>query len=176
MKKLLIVLMVLAMTSVASADLVILINGAPYVDQEVKGSDIITVLWDEPTAADGLMFTGGFNINVDHGDYEADSLDVYKAPAFGGFQVATVADGFDVSSPANTMWTPGAPDLPGAVFWYEFHVPYDLEPSSYIIIDTTGTYGGVDYSQSDITLHVFPEPMTIALLGLGGLFLARRRK
>jgi hypothetical protein len=177
MKKILIVLMVLAMASVASATgIMITVNGDPYTGQEVQGSDWIQVWWIESEQTTALTFTTGFNINVDHGDY-ADDYWVYKTPAFGGF-VATdpVGDGFDFGVSGNTMWTPGEPYLPGEVFMYEFHVPYDLDESSYITIDVTGTYGGVDYSQDDIVLHVFPEPMTIALLGLGGLFLVRRRK
>lgn len=41
------------------------------------------------------------------------------------------------------------------------------------LFDTYGTVGGLPYA-NDIV--VVPEPMTIALLGLGGLFLLRRRK
>jgi hypothetical protein len=179
MKKILIVLMVLAMASVASATgIMITVNGEPYTGQEVQGSDWIQVYWIESEQSDALAFVGGFNINVDLGDYAGDYY-VYKAPIMGAIQVTDpVGDGFDFGMPSNTMWGVSEPHLPedDVVFMYEFHVPYGLDDSTYITIDTTGTYGGVDYSQSDIVLHVFPEPMTIALLGLGGLFLVRRRK
>ena len=39
--------------------------------------------------------------------------------------------------------------------------------------DNTGQPGTVDFSQGVVTL--IPEPMTIALLGLGGLFIRRRK-
>ena len=173
----LIVLIVLAMTSVASATgIMILVNGDPYTGQDVKGSDYITVLWLETEQSDGLMFTGGFTWSVDHGDFTGSGY--YKSPAFGGFVADPLADGFVFGAGQNTFWTPGSPSLPedDVVLWYEFHVPYDLEESTYITIDTTGIYGGVNQDEMDIVLHVMPEPMTVALLGLGGLFLVRRRK
>jgi len=67
------------------------------------------------------------------------------------------------------------------VVWFEFHIP-ELPWSTIITIDATGrtwkdvfddplsmTYGGA------LEIHVVPEPMTIALLGIGGLFLRRRK-
>ena len=68
--------------------------------------------------------------------------------------------------------------LPGALWSLEFHVPGDLQPSETIVIEhTAGSYNGV-YPPNvlpTVVLHVIPEPMTIALLGLGGLLLHRRR-
>ena len=52
---------------------------------------------------------------------------------------------------------------------------YDVTIQGYV----TGTFGldSDDYGTNDILeVTVLPEPMTVALLGLGGLFLLRRRK
>jgi len=71
-----------------------------------------------------------------------------------------------------------------AVLWEcEFHIP-DVPPSSVITISLSGlelqtiTYQTITpvYTVSEsLEIHVVPEPMTIALLGLGGLFLRRRK-
>jgi hypothetical protein len=71
---------------------------------------------------------------------------------------------------------------PGDPFYsFEFHVP-EVPASTYITIEFPKTnnitdkyYGQVRTSVPSVTIHVIPEPMTIALLGLGGLFLRRRK-
>jgi hypothetical protein len=174
MKKLLALVLILAMTSVASAALVeIFVNGDPYTGQDVEGSDIITFLFSE----DAMVF-GGFGdlqLNVDHGDYVADSA--WINPGFtvipGDIAVQPVGDGFDVF-----VYGQGFPAPTGDLMGFDFHVPYDLEESALITIShVAGNWNNLLPGQlmDDIVLHVVPEPMTIALLGLGGLFLRRRR-
>jgi len=54
------------------------------------------------------------------------------------------------------------------------------EYADYLLKSGAGPYGSwkaaVESDLGDLTLFVVPEPATIALLGLGGLLLARRRK
>jgi hypothetical protein len=82
---------------------------------------------------------------------------------------------FDPPAPAYTV-----------MYSFEFHVP-EVQASTEITIydvaykDYKGYIGG-DLQQglvfddaTDAVIHVTPEPMTIALLGIGGLFLRRRK-
>jgi hypothetical protein len=63
---------------------------------------------------------------------------------------------------------------------FEYHVP-DLPWSTIILIDPIGLQLFDKFNAplpSDVIpleIHVSPEPMTVALLGLGGLFLRRRK-
>jgi hypothetical protein len=72
--------------------------------------------------------------------------------------------------------------LPGDLCW-GFAIHCDGEGD--VIVDltqgagTTGTAGGDSYGDADygdLTIHQVPEPVTLSLLGLGGLALIRRRR
>ena len=69
----------------------------------------------------------------------------------------------------------------GNIFWFDFHVPV-ADYSTIITIDASGmTWKDLwddSFTVTDagvLEIHVTPEPMTIALLGIGGLFLRRRK-
>ena len=182
MKKLVFMcVLALAGSVFATGSLVIMVGDVEWDGiSDVKPSDIITVMVVEDTVYPG-SFGFGFQITVSDGDYIEDSLYVMPGGMMGTFTLETVTGGGMVVS-GSTSWFPG-PDysqppynLPGPELSWSFHWPTYMQPSDCIYIDLVGIYGDQqNMSDWSTVLHVIPEPMTVALLGLGGLFLRRRR-
>jgi len=186
MKKLFVLVLVLAISTMATAatvDLVVLQPPAEY-----NPSDTITI---------GLV-AAGFTLGAPTGVHQIDIATVTtdndgtaSNPALvtaltgagvfyhgtpinsGGILIQTVKGGTAIADQLGI----GTGDL----WTFEFHVP-EVDWSTIITIDLTGlqiknkfgqplayTYGG------PLEIHVVPEPMTIALLRIGGLFLRRRK-
>ena len=196
MKKLLILFMVLAIASNASAamvEFVILGSSNPAGDYQgmpsYPDSTILTigivettqigimnmngvVIYGPPTAQDPLFspqgavtngpstwWTGGPALNSNGFIKNAGGV------LIDGINLACFVNFLDYVIPGTTLYT------------FDYHVGGD--PSE--IIEIYGTidlgsdkdFGNVGFEES-ILIHV-PEPVTIALLGLGGLFLRRRK-
>jgi hypothetical protein len=105
-------------------------------------------------------------------------------------------DGY-LNNTGNTLveWAAGSitgtdPDIDGVLWSVEYHVP-DVDESTWIdifalndpgqwiegkIYLSDGAGGTYPVEIQGMLIHVIPEPMTIALLGLGGLVAMRRRK
>jgi len=183
MKKLLVLLTVMAIASTASAALEVvapaqmLWNTTESISIDVVGSEVATigdmlVISAEPGGAFGSVDTSQkvFATMTD----VVPSLDDFSSDA--DLQAMAVSLGF-----AN----------PVGIFYYTFVQvsgnPSSLENTSLlsnILLTAGGTNGildigiidGVTGAVKDTKLvEVVPEPMTIALLGLGGLFLRRRK-
>ena len=70
------------------------------------------------------------------------------------------------------------------IFWLMRDLIFHCEGPDDVTISMYAGVGGIDYIENDIPqgtllgsvlIHQIPEPMTIALLSLGGLFLRRRK-
>jgi len=189
MKKLFVLGLVLVISSMAMAarvDLVVLNPPTEY-----QPSDTITISlvgsgfdtsgsapwdsWGGLAIGTATSDNGGTALNPDlHTEFKGGLY--YKGTVVnsGGILIQTVDGGVDMGD------YDGIPNGE-AGWWFEFHIP-DVPYSTIITIDLTNLvirdcfqdtmsviYGGA------LEIHVVPEPMTIALLGIGGLFLRRRK-
>lgn len=163
MKKLLILMLVLGMTSAASAAISLggVINGT--IDLDTTG--IVTVISDdtEPWAGfigfdPSVVGVSGVTATLDAGQ------DALVEPDPEGWTGYYFFEAKDMSEPFDSV-QPGV-QFEISVFGAALHDVYtiDLYAADWETILDSGT------------VTVIPEPMTIALLGLGGLFLLRRRK
>ena len=182
MKKLLVLSVMLALASSASAALVVDVdvNGQDWDGSSVKPSDIITVTWIyEGAPANGGISNLDYQVNCAP-DLLAFSSDPQGYVLANTLEVVERPDSFSVIGGFSIMGL-----APGDLFALEFHVP-DVPPSTIIELDASsggwlGVVDGVavpgpDDSWPFAAIHVIPEPMTMTLLGLGGLGLLRRRR
>jgi hypothetical protein len=180
MKKFLIVLLVLALTSVASAVTVTLSSGGSsnlVLGVDVTAGQVITVDAEVDIAIRAFQY-----IKLDR-----NNTNLVLAPGsaqgnlVNGPHGSGALDGSgDITGAYGNLGQPD-PDHPANTAFYSFQVtvngegqidPY-MDPSADAFFTSTSPY----YALADgfTPLTIVPEPMTIALLGLGGLFLRRRK-
>ena len=176
MKKLCILMMFMAIASISFAsanfEFKVIVNDQPInVDHVVAPSDIVTIsLVDNDS-----MSAPSYNLwGVTAGEY----VSGYLNPVIMGGIMEQPPAGYAFSVFANGMTSPG--NQPGIVYSFDFHIPDNSVWGDIIYIEPLeGAYGGVVLTTlPPILLGVnvaIPEPMTVTLLGLGGLLIRRRK-
>ncbi len=187
MKKLIVLMLVLGMTSWASA--LPIITGVDadsdgLLDLKV-GAGVVTLTL-EGTAAEASpdgSGVGGYDawIWVDYASYNNFQT---GAPSAFTSNVGGAASGFDTTSympagggfkftaVADLTWTEASDVDTGAWFTFDVSMPGGANIGDTFVVDLLNPNFE---SLSSTTVEVVPEPVTIALLGLGGLFLRRRK-
>ena len=159
------VLLVLALVSVANATLSMNLSGS---SMDIGGAAIVITISSDV----GEEITWGVYLDPTS-DYPANAeLNTAVVLAAAGNQASvTGADpgaGHDYTSQAS-----GA-SLPGTGNWSTVNFVGKVVGDYDVILTAGGGSGGTVLVRESI--NVVPEPATIALLGLGGLFLLRRRR
>jgi hypothetical protein len=164
MKKLLVLALVMGIASLATAGFDLsTINGLSY---SVDGNKLTI------TGADVV----GYTMNL--------------APEGGSLSNGVVAAGFIGTANAGSeyygVWTGvaasvgggGNPNVTGTIFTIDFTPGTSLVTFAYSSAAgaSTITMGTETITLDGYSMTIVPEPMTMGLLGLGGLFLARRKK
>ena len=170
MRKLLVLMLVLGLASVANAALVLSVGGATDKEEitldpsdsvvidiyNTDGGDAIAYL-DVGWMSEGLYSLSDPHLTANAGDisgftgpYEVPSYDIHEVEVILAQSegTSTIGSQFEI-----TLHCEGE----GDVFIWLFVDPDYVNPADSLVI------------------HQTPEPMTIALLGLGGLFLRRRK-
>jgi hypothetical protein len=171
MKKLLVLMLVLGMVSAANATVVFYYgdsDAGTSVDV-VAGGSITLQVYDDNTTQDGYIAYW----YVDWGEPGTLTNGAYTANAGSSAVIAAytetgVGTGYEMQSMSV------ADDIAVGVQWT---ADFDATGLTQGQSATLSIYDGrIGYSTADtLTVNVVPEPLTIALLGLGGLFLRRRK-
>ena len=181
MKKFLIVLLVLALGSAASAYELALVTSDPLVAGTTIQVDLVNV--DFPCsgiAKIDFVVTGSTEITAAGGAWVSPMA---AAPGGGDGALSGAGAGNSITRAEGYTATGGTNANIGTVL-YSFDLTLHALDGQVAPVMTDGAFdyafenpGPSYYAASEITLTplIIPEPMTIALLGLGGLFLRRRK-
>ena len=162
MKKLMILMLVLGLVSTANAALVLSFDGDTNTEVTTVGpSDYFTI---DVYSTDGT--DGEFWVYLEGDISYTGAGTIISPPAPSGMAAAEYFTGLlSMLLPAPTVGSIGT--------WWEIEVHCDGPLDG--LITLVGPSGYKTETLDTLLIHQTPEPMTIALLGLGGLFLRRRK-
>jgi hypothetical protein len=166
MKKLLAIVLVLGMASMASAALDLQMS-APITDQNVTWSVVGTQLIGTGNALGGFdgsigKVSGAAGMNIVPAQItDAAGFSTWYDDGFGGF--------------GYTSATLGASAQSAPAIWFVLDIVGAAAGDS-IVVETWNSADGWSGPTGSATITAVPEPLTMTLLGLGGLGLIRRRK
>jgi hypothetical protein len=177
MKKLLVLVLVFGMVSSASATLTLVSSAGDKLDPTGVAFPMITVISiynDSATPGQGLITYPAIPAVAPLAMWTG-TANVYKPPSLGGvntyYGVLDPGSGIGVAD----LWQS---DLAiASVDPYGIGVLADYELKCTKLGDVVVTLYADDIATpiSSITIHQVPEPVSMVLLGLGGLFLRRRK-
>ena len=192
MKKLLVFILAFSMASIVSAAPVLSINGSTTVDE---------ITLDAPSGyltidihIDIGLIGGTLDIILSNAQGSLDPTNMITNPNYS--LMGLLDQPWDFAWVENVGSTPQSVSIGGGNFqtangdvrWLMDNLVFHCEEDTDVIIQLFAGAGGVDYDEGggyvdipvgtlidSVIVHQVPEPMTIALLGLGGLFLRRRK-
>jgi hypothetical protein len=172
MKRIMVVLMVLSMASMANAGLWLSVNG------QVNPPDSSITLFPSDTAVIGV-FSDGQSLNYNQlfltiegpgTSSVAGAINYVNSNQYGD-TVIDISEAWNGTFIFMDMVFPfEPPPLPYGTLIDQ--IIFHCEAPGDVLMTLSGDVSGVFDTQ---VIHQIPEPMTMALLGLGGLFLRRRR-
>jgi hypothetical protein len=201
MKKVLVLLMIFGLASMASAaTMSIQINAgdvAVYTGSEQITIELVAAGFAQGTYGAGelgQMTIDNIKSTLVSGSDVGDGIDLgaplhnAQATLHPNFDQINIAGTYDatvgnmiktISGAASATAFDGSDDVPNGVV-YEFELVLGSQAGTYTIsldnLKTFDLFGGpVAVTGGTLDITIVPEPMTIALLGLGGLFLRRRK-
>jgi hypothetical protein len=172
-------MLILGLAANAQAGFVFTVNGEPQPDEVWLQPSEEIELDLEITADSGLQ---GYGLDYVLSNPQAELLtDRIEFP-----QQFDLASGVKINEPQLVRISGGqlfSPAVGGPAVIMQNLYLHCLEPTDVlleIVVGATTTIGGetlpIGTVLHTLTIHQIPEPMTLTLLGLGGLFLVRRKK
>lgn len=173
MKKLVVLALVLALSNMAGAALTLSVTGGTGTAGAVLPGDVLTISLSNDSATT-LLADFGVIVAVDG----AVSMDISAATAPAGVMDMTGAFPGELSALADCALptgqaSPAYNNLPTGKIIDGIKITAGAKDST-IFIRNTDEAASSTAAFTSLTLTVVPEPMTLGLLGLGGLFLRRR--
>ena len=187
MKKLLVLMLVLGIASMATAGLSLSVNGQAN-PGEITLEPSQTIVLD--VHADAGFGLGDYLISLSNAQGSLDPANVVFSLEYMTVYIPDVYTGY---SPWGLVWqnvatlpddaqnfSLGGGNLPPTVTLYDELIMdglvFHCEEPTDVVITLSESMGAGEFMLLDqIIVHQIPEPMTMALLGLGGLFLRRRK-